>query len=527
MPWPGRDFGRPDLEHLGLGVDRVAGEHRRRSARCSQPRFATAFWLTSSTDSPVTIGQRQRGHHERLAELGPRRVVRVVVDVVGVVGEQREPGVVGLGDGPAVGVAVDVADREVLQEPALPADDGSVRDRSLGRRGGVARAGVERRLPHPPAHRASMTPRPSARWASNRPSAVACRRTDPRMPVGRPVGHHAVDHRRALAVRRDRHVVRLELRRLDLQRGVGQARLEGQEHREQLGRVADPLAEHPERRAPGPRRGTPGCIRSRNRVRLRGRVQRRVGDRVVEGHAVDGRHADRARDVHDLRPRPVRERMLVARSSAARGRRSSRRARRRARTGGRAAPRAIAGELRRRPARLHEVRDPDAADGQPERPLRLASACRGPGRPPPDARPWGTRCRRAGGSVARNAPRAPQQRVQLADGRLEVEARRPVEAQAARAPAAPVRVSQHVATRRPGAGSASSVSARRPPHRASRAEPGVARRAAWPRRARDRRRADRRAPRRPTPKRSRMRAIGRCRPRRPCAPWLDRSGVVK
>jgi hypothetical protein len=43
------------------------------------------------------------------------------VDVVGVVGEQREPGVVGLRDGPPVRVVIDVADGEVLEVAALPA----------------------------------------------------------------------------------------------------------------------------------------------------------------------------------------------------------------------------------------------------------------------------------------------------------------------------------------------------------------------------------------------------------------------
>ena len=43
-----------------------------------------------------------------------------------------------------------------------------------------------------------------------------------------------------------------------------------------------------------------------------GRVERRVGDRVVEGHAVDRRDADRPGDGDDLGPRPVGERVVGA-----------------------------------------------------------------------------------------------------------------------------------------------------------------------------------------------------------------------
>jgi len=47
--------------------------------------------------------------------------VLVEVDLVGVVGQQRQPDVVGLGDGAADVAAVGVANLEILEEPADPA----------------------------------------------------------------------------------------------------------------------------------------------------------------------------------------------------------------------------------------------------------------------------------------------------------------------------------------------------------------------------------------------------------------------
>ena len=66
-------------------------------------------------------GQGERAVDQRPSELGALRVVLVEVDLVRVVGEQREPDVVRLGHRAADPAAVDVADREVLEEAALPA----------------------------------------------------------------------------------------------------------------------------------------------------------------------------------------------------------------------------------------------------------------------------------------------------------------------------------------------------------------------------------------------------------------------
>src|SRR4051794_34468525 len=55
------------------------------------------------------------------AEAGLFAVVAVVVNLVGVVGEQGEANVVVLGDGAAEAAAVDVAGREVFEETAGPA----------------------------------------------------------------------------------------------------------------------------------------------------------------------------------------------------------------------------------------------------------------------------------------------------------------------------------------------------------------------------------------------------------------------
>ncbi len=142
---------------------------------------------------------------------------------------------------------------------------------------------------------------------------------DPGVAVGGPVAHHARDHRRALVGGHGR-VVRLELGRLVLQRVIGDAGLVGQQHGEQLGRVTDPLAEHAEVARPDRI-----VVHEAHPVQparpVGGGVEGRVGDGVVEGHAVDGRHPDRAGHGDDLGPRPVGEEVVVADRRAARGRR--------------------------------------------------------------------------------------------------------------------------------------------------------------------------------------------------------------
>src|SRR5581483_10025191 len=66
-------------------------------------------------------GDSQRGVDQRLTELGAAGVVLVEVDLVGVVGEQGEPDVVGLRHRAADAAAVDVAGFEVLVETPGPA----------------------------------------------------------------------------------------------------------------------------------------------------------------------------------------------------------------------------------------------------------------------------------------------------------------------------------------------------------------------------------------------------------------------
>ena len=278
--------------------------------------------------------ERQRGHHERLAELGPRRVVGVVVDVVGVVGEQREPGVVGLGDRPAVGVAVDVADREVLEEPALPAGDRLVRSSAATSRApegcsADSSPGVddpERRAP------AGVEPAQRRRLAQD----------GPRMAVRRPVAHHAADHRRALLAR-DRRAVGLELGRLVLE-GCGR---EGPPRRRAAPRTAGRDGRPTCRACRASRARTASSYTSRIRSRKRVPVRRR---RRAPGRRPGSRASSRRSRGRRRRRRPRRSRRGPSRpadgrcrSPAARGRRCSRRGRRSARHRRGAARRAISG----------------------------------------------------------------------------------------------------------------------------------------------------------------------------------------
>src|SRR5262249_60464294 len=65
--------------------------------------------------------QRERAVDEALTEFRALGVFVVEVDLVGVVGEQREPDIVRLGDRAAEPALIDVADGEILEVAALPA----------------------------------------------------------------------------------------------------------------------------------------------------------------------------------------------------------------------------------------------------------------------------------------------------------------------------------------------------------------------------------------------------------------------
>ena len=190
------------------------------------------------------------------------------------------------------------------------------------------------------------------------------------MPVGRPVGHHAADHGGALALLVDRDVVGGELGRLVLQRLGLQARLVRQQHREQLGRMTDPLAQHPEVA------GADGvAVDQRHPLQEAGPVG---WPRRAPGRRPGSRASCRRWPARPTAPATF---TISARAQSASG--CSLAMRRQAQVGGvvgqpedeRAQP--VGGahrdgrQLRGRPARFDEVRHPDAADRQAQRALGL------------------------------------------------------------------------------------------------------------------------------------------------------------
>src|SRR5687768_5100095 len=85
------------LEYLGVRVERVALEQRARQRHLADAqRKSPAARLLDH--QPRDRGQREEAVHQRALEFRLRRVVRVEVDLVRIVREQRELDVVGLGD---------------------------------------------------------------------------------------------------------------------------------------------------------------------------------------------------------------------------------------------------------------------------------------------------------------------------------------------------------------------------------------------------------------------------------------------
>ena len=274
------------------------------------------------------------------------------------------------------------------------------------------------------------------------------------MAISRPVAHDARDHRRSQIGIESRRVC-LELGRFMVQGVVRQAGLIRQQDREQLGRMTDPFAEHAE--FAGPDRVV---VDEAHAVQpagpVRGGVQGRIGDRVFQGHPIDRGHADRPGHGHDLGPRPIRQQVVVADGRQAEvGAEVGQAEDQRCEPG--CGPLGDLSELRGTPAGLDQVRDPNPAGGQPEGCLRVIEepvdeihllrmldlgdddAIEGEGDGVVGSE-VGIRQLGTLGTLAKS----PQQGVQVADRRLEVESRRPVEPQAAGTVLAPIRLDERL-----------------------------------------------------------------------------------
>src|SRR5258707_6691551 len=112
MVRPRRRFALAD--HLGLGVDRVAGEDRRGEPYLVPAEIGDGLLAHVRDAHAGDDGERQARVHQRAAELGGRAVRGIDVQRMLVHGEEREPGVVGLAERAARPVLVDVADLELL-----------------------------------------------------------------------------------------------------------------------------------------------------------------------------------------------------------------------------------------------------------------------------------------------------------------------------------------------------------------------------------------------------------------------------
>src|SRR5215831_2020537 len=109
------------LEDFALGVDRVALEDRMRQLHVFPAEIRDA--VDGEIDHRLAGHEREREArvHERLLELSMARVLGVEVNRVRIHRQTREPDVVGLRDGPAERVLVDVADDEVFEDATGPA----------------------------------------------------------------------------------------------------------------------------------------------------------------------------------------------------------------------------------------------------------------------------------------------------------------------------------------------------------------------------------------------------------------------
>src|SRR5256885_4252568 len=106
---------RAGIEHLGVRVEGVAFEERVRELHLV-PSEGKPVPARVRDHEPGHDPDREHAVHQGPLELGLRRVVRVDVNRVLVIGEQREPDVVGLCDGAAGRGSKHVADLEVFEK---------------------------------------------------------------------------------------------------------------------------------------------------------------------------------------------------------------------------------------------------------------------------------------------------------------------------------------------------------------------------------------------------------------------------
>ncbi len=107
-------------DHLGLGIERIAGKDRIGELDIV-PAQRESVLAQVGHPKAGDHGERQRAVDQRLLELGAACIMRIEMDLVGVVGDHGELNIVRLGNGAAEPAAIDVADREILEEPSVPA----------------------------------------------------------------------------------------------------------------------------------------------------------------------------------------------------------------------------------------------------------------------------------------------------------------------------------------------------------------------------------------------------------------------
>ena len=115
--WPGLRLA--DLENPGFGTKRVTGKNGIWQPDVIRARGEPVFADIGNTRTG-DYGRRHDAVHQRFPELGPRRMVRVEVDLVRIVAKRGKPEIVGVGHRAPDPCPVGVTDREVFEETSLP-----------------------------------------------------------------------------------------------------------------------------------------------------------------------------------------------------------------------------------------------------------------------------------------------------------------------------------------------------------------------------------------------------------------------
>ena len=108
------------LQDFRLGIQGIAGKYRIREGDVVPAQVKTVLAHVGNTE-PGNNSQGEPAVNQALAEFGLLTVFVVKMNLIGVTGQQSEPGIIRLGHRPPQATAIDIPDFKVFVASSFPA----------------------------------------------------------------------------------------------------------------------------------------------------------------------------------------------------------------------------------------------------------------------------------------------------------------------------------------------------------------------------------------------------------------------